>query len=317
MKNSEDEIIKLNNITVHCGRTKLSELLKAGYSVAPEPWEYHAESQTGLYLFYKDREHIGALVFFDLPEAFASSAIRPRPISLVLLNDPSGGKTSVADFFNKIGFPLTKGNTFGLGGFYLFAWLAILFSFIFGGKKKNEKVPIAFTYILLALPPIIFLLLLAAYGLKSFFRMMYQKMSFPGFLLFCFGLFLIWTYINTLALLWLKSSPILYGWVWLLPIVFVLLIAGFAGYHVVCHFIIDRKPPSKVFILYFLIHGFLFFLILGVAYTNRHSSFLSKFLRNTENMVSRYFVIMFVQIFIYSAMTFVSGISYIIGSIFR
>gem|GEM_PF-6706837 len=63
MKTPSDEKIKLDSITVRYGETTLRELLRAGYSVAPKPAEYSAETQTTLVAFFSAGKPMGMLRF--------------------------------------------------------------------------------------------------------------------------------------------------------------------------------------------------------------------------------------------------------------
>ena len=304
----KNESIKLDNITVHCGVTKLVELIEAGYSVARKPCEYHEESQTAMYSFSRFDESMGMLIFYDLPELVDSTALTFRPIDLVLLeNEPAIGKKSTAQFFNRIGIPLTKGNILMFGGLYLFCWLIILLCFIFDGQGGIEKLPAPFTYILLAFPPVFMTFVFAAYGLKLFFALLRRNMPFSIFVYSCIAMWLVWTYANALALVWLPSAGFWGGWAWLLPIVLAMLMGCFAGYHVRCYFILNAKRPIKksVLFLYFLLHGSIFVLLILFAYLHTQLQFIpSVFLYNIESVGSRFCVLAVVQLFLYSEMTF-------------
>jgi len=153
--------ITLGNITIHYGKTTLSELLRAGYSVTPNQWKYHAESGTVICGFFKDEIYIGELAFYDVSNMVSFKDLSVRPINLVLPDEEKvmqsrrKGEKGERTFANKIWWTCML--HLGLALFYgIVYFIPPLFSFIqkaYIGTIHGGRIPLGI--LTMAIPTII------------------------------------------------------------------------------------------------------------------------------------------------------------------
>ena len=301
---SKDDKIKLDAITVLYGKTTLSELLKAGYSVEREPWDwdYESESKSVMYSFFKGKKYIGQLVFFDAPDTHNSDDLISRPINLVLLEEPQ--ETGLFGFFEKLGIKGRR-SLILLGILYAVCWLIIIPCNVFGDGVVISRIPTPLIYVTAAFPFLFFALLLLTWGINSFFSLMFRKLSFPLFVLFCLALWLLWTYGNTLACLYLTSG-LWNGWGRMIPITFMLITAGYAGYHVRIHYMFEKGMGFR----YYLLHWSLFALSTGGFSLYRYYDYasLSETLFTPGSVAEVFFIFTLATFFIYSYLALVTTV---------
>ena len=212
-------------------------------------------------------------------------------------------KNRISFFFEKMGVPLNRGNLFVLVGGYLFCWLIIIFDRFFlyfiDNQSIGNNIPDWVVYILIVFPFAFFAFLLFFWGLNSFFSFLFHKMSFGAFVSFCVVLWLVWTYVNTLASIWLKNSLLLNGWGFIIPIVFVCIIAAYAGVQIRRYFRYEIDIRGKALSYYFLIHYSLF--VLSFFYFIFSKSFV-----NILSLIGKegelFIILLFLQTFVYSTL---------------
>ena len=292
--------IKLKNINVHYGKTTLDELLKAGYTVAQEPWDWDNDSKTVMYSFFNDAKYIGQLVFFNAPDTHNSTDLIIRSIDLVLLeNEPKKG---LLGFLEKLGIKGGKDLAL-LGAFYTVCWLIIATCNVFADDIIINRIPVPIVYATVALPFALLSFACLFLILNSFFSLMFHRLSFSLFVLFCLMVWLPFTYGITLTIMWLKDG--LYHYlIIIIPIVFALIIACWASVNITQYYRFDRGVGFR----YLLVHIPLVILILICPivldkYFQIHIVNTVFFVFGHSSSLEMFVILLYVQFFIYSSIS--------------
>ena len=197
-------------------------------------------------------------------------------------------------FFEKLGIKGGKSLVL-LGVLYAACWFIIIIGNVFADGVIIGGIPAPLVYATAAFPFVFFSLAFLVLGLNSFFSLMFRKLSFPLFALFCLALWLVWTYGNTLVALYLTTG-LWDGWGRLIPITLMLMAAGYAGFHVRINY---RYENGRGF-QYDLMHWLLFALSAVGGSFYGYFNFDALFGPGTVAAVFGIFTIM--QLFIFSAL---------------
>jgi len=220
--------------------------------------------------------------------------------NLVLLEKQQ--ETGLLGFFEKLGIKGRRSLVL-LGVLYAVCWLIIIICNVFGDGVIIGRIPTPLIYLTAAFPFVFFPFLILIWGLNSFFSLMFRKLSFPLFVLFCIALWLVWTYGNTLACLYLVSG-LWNGWGRMIPITLMLMTAGYAGVHVRIYYKFEKGWNFRYFILH------LSLLALSVAgfslYEYYNYSSLFETLFRPGSVAEAFYIFADAQLFIYGYVTIIT-----------
>ena len=170
---------------------------------------------------------------------------------MIKYNKNKQQETGHVGFFEKLGIKDIRSLVL-LGILYAFCWLIIIICNFFGDEVVNVRIPTPFVYATAAFPVVFFAFCILFWGLNSFFPLMFRRLSFPLFTILCIVLWLLWTYGNTLACLYLTTG-LWNGWGRMIPIALMLIIAGYAGVHVRVYYMFEKARSYRCFRLLHLL----------------------------------------------------------------
>ena len=201
-------------------------------------------------------------------------------------------------FFEKLGVKGRKSIAL-LGVFYAVCWLILIICHIFGDDVIINRIPAPLIHVTTAFPFIFLAFLLLAWGLNSFFSLMFRKLSFPLFVLFCLVLWLVWAFGNTVVCLYFASA-LWSGWGRMIPIALLLMTAVYAGVHVRIYYMFGKGRGFR----YYLLHWSLFLLSVGgfLPYRDKDSSLVETIFR-TGSVIEAFAIFTLAQLFVYNICT--------------
>ena len=212
--------------------------------------------------------------------------------------------TGLNGIFEKLGIKGRRSLVL-LGVLYAICWLIIIICNVFGDGVIIGRIPTTLVYVTAALPFVFFALLLLAWGLNYFFSLMFRKLSFPLFVLFCLVLWLVWTYGNTLACLYLTSS-LWNGWGRMIPIILMLMTAGYAGVNVRIYYMFEKGMGFR----YYLLHWSILAFSAGGLSLNKYYNYSALFevLFIPGSVVEVFSIFTLAQLFIYSILALITTV---------
>jgi|GEM_PF-3748667 len=306
--NKRKDKIQLEKITIFYGNTTIDDLLESGYKIKKENLFFHRESSSIMCGFFDGDIYMGELAIFNVDNEPPLKELKSKAIDLVLLeNDEnlSNKKTKVkkdTNFNEKINNQFHResfkdfmefGGRVGkkdikllLTG-YLVCWFLILIG--------HKNIPKELIYITSFLPFGFFGMAYIFWMIKNFFSFLYHTIPRNLYILFCTGLFLLWSLICSQVIF---ESKIKENFINKIPSTiiftgFFLSITVFLSYQILSFFLFNKKIKNQKELIkkYFPLHLILYV----IAFIGKNH------IKNTNNS---FLVVLIIQFGIYCIMSF-------------